>query len=104
MADDYTLKDVVHLLDALAGSTKAGFDRVENEVGALKPEMHRLQADVERLDGSVSAARADSQSLRADSQSLRMEMRAGFERLDKKIDQSISRIADRVTAFESRPS
>jgi hypothetical protein len=82
MADDYTLKDVVHLLDALAGSTKAGLDRVESEVGALKTEVHRLQADVERLESPTSAVRADSQSLR-------MEVRAGFERLDKKIDHSV---------------
>jgi hypothetical protein len=50
---------------------------------------------VHRLAGTASAARADSQSLE-------VEMR-GFDRLDKKLDQSLSHVADRVTALENAP-
>jgi peptidoglycan hydrolase CwlO-like protein len=89
------LGDLVRLIDVLTSSTKEAFYRLESEVGLLKEDVHRLQAEAHRLEGTASAGRADSQSLEA-------EMH-GFERLDKKLDQSLSHIADRVTALETRP-
>ncbi len=90
-----TLGDLVRLIDVMTSSTKEGFYRLESEVGLLKEDVHRLQAEVHRLEDTASAARADSQSLEVETR--------GLDRLDKKLDQSLSHIADRVTALETRP-
>jgi chromosome segregation ATPase len=88
------LGELVRLVDVLASSANDGLYRLEGEVNALKTDVVRLEADVHRLEGTASAARTDSQSLRT-------EMR-GFDRRDEKLDQSVSHIADRVTALEAR--
>jgi chromosome segregation ATPase len=88
------LGDIVRLIDAFVGHTEAGFERLNNDIGALKTELHRLQDDVHRLEDAASAANVDSHSLRA-------EMR-GFDRLEKVLDQSVSSIVDRMTALEAR--
>jgi septal ring factor EnvC (AmiA/AmiB activator) len=88
------LGDIVRLIDAFVGHTEARFDGLNNEIGALKTDLHRLQDDVHRLEDAANAANADSHSLRA-------EMR-GFDRLEKMLDQSVSSIVDRMTALEAR--
>jgi outer membrane murein-binding lipoprotein Lpp len=64
MADEYTLGHVVRLIDALAGSTKAGFDRIESKVDVLE----------KRVDA------------------LTTEVRTGFDRLDAKFDRLETRV------------
>jgi len=88
-----TLGDLARLIDVLTSSTKEGFHRLESEVGLLKEDVRRLEAEVRRLEAAASTARGDTHSLE-------VEMR-GFDRLDKKLDQSLSHIADRLTALES---
>jgi hypothetical protein len=83
-----TLEDIFRLIDALAGSSKASIDRLEREVAAL-------EAGLQRVQGTASTDRAEAQAFRT-------EMRA-VDRLDKRLDQSVSLIAERVTALEARP-
>jgi hypothetical protein len=82
MADEYTLGDVVRLLDGLAESTHASFDRIETE----------MRIGFERLDKRVDA--------------LRTEVRTGFERVDRRLDRIEARVEDvekRVAVVEGRP-
>jgi len=88
-----TLGDLVRLIDVLTSSTKEGFYRLESEIGLLKEDVQRLRAEAHRLEATASTAHSDTQSLE-------VEMR-GLDRLDKQLDQSLSHIADRVTALES---
>jgi hypothetical protein len=79
------LGDIVRLMDALAGSTKAGFYRLESEVGALRTEMHAGFERLDRLAGKVDA---------------------GFERIERRlgrIETRVEGVEDRVTALEARP-
>lgn len=89
------LGDLVRLIDALANGTKDDLYRLGSELSVLKANAQRLQLKVDLLEEAASAARTESQSLQ-------VEMR-GLDRFEKKLDQSVSRIADRVTALEARP-
>jgi hypothetical protein len=46
MADDYTLGDIVRLIDGLAQSTQTSFTRVESR-------LERIQTRLDRIDGKL---------------------------------------------------
>jgi hypothetical protein len=78
MADEYTLGDVVRLIDGLAESTLAGFDRLDGRIDALTTEVRALTTEV----------------------------RTGFDRVDRRLAHIETRVEDvegRVTALEARP-
>jgi hypothetical protein len=82
MADEYTLGDVVRLLDGLAESTHASLDRIETE----------MRTGFERLDGRIDA--------------LAIDVRSGFDRVERRLGHIETRVEDvekRVTAVEGRP-
>lgn len=71
MADDYTRGDIVRLIDGLAESSQAGFDRLDGRIDALTTEVRALTT----------------------------EARTGFDRVDRRLGHLETRVEDRVAAL-----
>jgi hypothetical protein len=55
MADEYTLGDVVRLIDALAESTQAGFTRVDARLDGIDARLDRIETKLDRHETRIEA-------------------------------------------------
>jgi chaperonin cofactor prefoldin len=55
MADDYTLGDIVRLIDGLAESTQASFTRVENRLERIETRLDRIDDKLDRHEKRIEA-------------------------------------------------
>jgi hypothetical protein len=58
MADDYTLGDIVRLIDGLAESTQAGFQRVEGRLERIETRLDRIDDKLDRHEKRIEALEA----------------------------------------------
>jgi hypothetical protein len=58
MADEYTLGDIVRLIDGLAESTQAGFQRVEGRLERIETRLDRIDDKLDRHGKRIEALEA----------------------------------------------
>jgi chromosome segregation ATPase len=73
-------------------SLKGDMTSLKGDMTSLKGDMTSLKGDMTSLKGDMTSLKGDMTSLRMEVTSVRADMTAGFERVDRRIDDTETRL------------